>query len=328
MGGSIRYRTTHFLFILEMINDTLRNFILKTISGEVVYDEGRRHFSLRVRPITATMRETIRQELVNWGIDEAFTDSYIAEATSLITQGKTTGNFQPMLTLDVRKDIRRGDILFIHGRDKDKGIAHLRLLFLGWDEELGKYLFLVLETSRLALHANDKLEPAETMLWTIDSQLRFKVYRNDIRYPNDDLLYQTFRIEYIAIDRPNLFQQIIDSKKSFTYEEYKADKLQGLKVTFGNNPMSLLLHRHSNKMSVYADFKEDGVKATFSPSGIFPKNGVRDIWFDIPEHLQQYTLEVVSVKERGIILFDEQACNPKICKKAIVELKISRNQQL
>lgn len=306
-----------------MMNDILRNFILKTISGEVVYDEVHRHFSLRVRPVTATMRDMVRKEIIKWGIDEAFTDSYIAEATSLISLGKAKENFQPMPTLDVRKDIRQGDILFMHSKDKNKGIAHLRLLFLGMDEDFGKYLFLVLESSRVALRPNDKLEPAETMLWTIDSQLRFKVYRNDMRYPSDDLLYQTFRIEYIAIDRPNLFQQIIDSKKTFTYDEYKSDQFKGQKVTFGKNPMSLLLHRHSDKMSIYADFLEDGLKAQFAPSGIFPKDSNRDMWFEVPDYLQQHAVEVVSVKDEGTFLFDQQTYSPKISQKAIVDLKIA-----
>lgn len=311
-----------------MMNDTLRNFILKTISGDVVYNEKHRHFSLRVRSVTATMRDMIRKEIVKWGVDEVFTDSYIAEALNLLSLGGVAeGKFLPMPTLDLKNDIKQGNILFIQGRDKDRGMARLRLLFLGLDEDFGTYLFFVLESSRLALRPNDKLSPAHTTLWVINSQLRFKVYRNDQRYPNDDLLYETFPIEYIAIERPNLFHQIIDSKKSFTYDEYKADRLQGRNISFGNNPMSLLLHRHSDKMSAYADFMEDGVKAQFSPSGVFPKDDVRDMWFDVPEHLQQYDLEVALVKEKGIILFDEQTCSPKICQKATVELKISRNKK-
>ena len=177
----------------------------------------------------------------------------VEEGMQLAYQART----QRHTHVDVLKDLKTGWSVHLMCQDK-RGVESIKLLFLGESERHLPH-FLVLESSRLALLPDDMIEPADNTLWSVGHPLLLTVRRNGRPFPDETRKYLSYPIESMTVCRPSLVHEAIDSKRTFTHEEWQTHKnCQDGVLSFGKNPVSLLLHRYSSKMDEYADFDENG----------------------------------------------------------------------
>lgn len=249
------------------VDEVFTKYILKQIAGTVAYNSVSHTFHLSLRNISNTMREAIYAEGKKWGMSNQTVDDYVAKIYNEIELSYNPVK-QPLQVLDISKDIKIGSQVILGGRDDLRGMEKINLLYLGKSKMYNQHRFIVLSSTRLILGEEDILEPADSTLWATGFSILFKVFRDGVRYPNDESVYRTFRLEEIILIKPSVIHDVIDSREEFTFLENSLLQLNndynGI-LTFGKNPMTLLMHSFSSDMPLYANFDENGI-------GIFESN--------------------------------------------------------
>lgn len=300
-------------------NETFTKFILKQIAGTVVYNHVNHSFRLSLRNLSHTILETIYSEGAKWGMSRQTVDDYIASVINDVELSYKPSE-QSVQSVDVCKDIKTGVKMTLIGRDRVRGEAKLTLLYLGLSRKNGHPQFLVLNSTRLGLIEEDIIEPADNTLWGTGYSILFTVSRDGKRYPNEESIYRTFPIKEIILTMPSVIHEIIDSKGEFSYFEDSISRLDDARngrLTFGKNPMSLLLHDYSSKLPLYADFNDDGVgKFASDPSYIFRPTEIRNMLFGINEDGYKERNLAISTIETGEVYLDPKEIQPVIKKIA------------
>lgn len=243
---------------MDDVLENIRSYIIKQIVGRVDFSTERKTFRLSLRQITTTDRDLFIQEIKkypsyqeksNQTIEDLIND--ILKYFELCYQRKKTS-----LTVLPIKNLQPGNIIILRGKDQRIGQSLLQLLYIG------NYRFYVLESTQLVLHPRDILEIYNSALWSIDYPIAFKVFRNGKRIPHENLVYNTFGINYISLVSPSIIHRIIDAQNNYSYEEWKEKRNnndQKHKLDLNHPSINLLLHEYSTKMPIYIDVEEDGV---------------------------------------------------------------------
>lgn len=295
-------------------NNDFTKFILKQIAGTVAYNPESHSFQLSLRSISHSIRETIYSEGRQWGMTNQTIDSHIDNAINNVGVSYQPAK-QSVHLIDIAKDIRPGVQIFLECYDKSRGKARLSLLFLGISKASSPR-FLVLGSTRLGLISEDIVEPADNTLWSVGHPVLFKVFRNERRYPDNDKVYKTFSIENIQVIRPSVIHEVIDARKEFTYTESLVEGL-GNSLSFGRNPMTLLLHDYSKCMPIYADFDEEGIgNYNSNPDTIIPSSEIRNRLFGIVDAGYKERPLRIETTESGELLLDATDMQLKLKKPA------------
>lgn len=299
-------------------NETFTKFILKQIAGTVAYNPVSHTFQLSLRNLSNTILETIYSEGAKWGMSKIAVDDYIASVINDIELSYQPSE-QPVQFVDVCKDIKAGVLMTLIGRDKVRGLAKLCLLYLGASSKKARPQFLVLNSTRLGLIAEDIVEPADNTLWATGFRVLLAVFRNGRRFPNEESIYLTFPIEEIILTKPSVIHEIIDAKSEFRFREHTIPELDGAYsscLTFGKNPMTLLLHEYSSKLPIYADFSDEGTgKYASNPDFIFMPTEMRNILFGVGDSYKERKLSIITT-EKGEVCIDPETIQPKMTKGA------------
>lgn len=300
-------------------NETFTKFILKQIAGTVAYNPVSHSFQLSLRNLSNTILETIYSEGAKWGMSKIAVDDYIASVINDIELSYQPSE-QSVQFVDVCKDIKVGVQMTLIGRDKVRGLARLSLLYLGLSSKKARPKFLVLNSTRLGLVAEDIVEPADNTIWATGFPILLAVLRNGKRFPNEESIYRTFPIEEIIMTKPSIIHEIIDAKEEFTHFEESISRLDDARngrLTFGKNPMSLLLHDYSSKLPLYADFNADGMgKFASNPNFVFRPTEMRNMLFGIHEGGYKERNLTITTKENGEVYLDSKEIQLIIKKKA------------
>lgn len=249
----------------ENVNDRIRKFIIKNTIGRIKFSADDNSFRIILRPTKAGDYEFFRKEISQYDEWKNQTPENIDNFVNITRCNASLCNERrsvtyPTISLNTLKE---GFILDLKGKDDRLGDSNLRIMYLGKVDN-GSCRFFVLETSRLALHRADVLEPYDTSLWSTGFPICFKVYRNGKRIPeHTDKVYQTFPIENISLITPSIVQEVIDAQSDFSFDEINTIKSKH-SISFEHSPMGLLMHEFSSKMPFYADFEQDGIVGTFS----------------------------------------------------------------
>lgn len=265
-------------------NIVFTKFILKQIAGTVAYNSVSHSFQLSLRTLSNSIREAIYAEGKKWEMSDQTIDDHISRVYNEIEL-----SYQPIKQsvqfIDITKDIKQGLQIMLVGRDNARGLAKLSILYLGISGKGKQCCFMVLKSSRLSLIVEDILEPADNTLWSTGHPILFKVFRNGERYPNSESVYRTFKIEEIILIKPSVIHEIIDAKSDFTYLENSLSQLGNTfneAISFGNNPMTLLMHNFSSNMPIYANFEDEGVgRFSSNPDILFQASEIRNKLFGI-----------------------------------------------
>lgn len=300
-------------------NETFTKYILKQIAGTVAYNHVNHTFHLSLRNLSHTLHEAIYSEGAKWGMSKQAVDDYIASVINDVELSYQPSE-QSVQFVDVCKDIKTGDQMTLIGRDKVRGLAKLSILYLGLSGKKARPQFLVLNSTRLGLVAEDIVEPADNTLWATGFPVLLAVFRNGRRFPNEENIYRTFPIEEIIMTKPSVIHEVIDAKGEFTYFEDSISKLDDARngrLTFGKNPMSLLLHDYSSKLPLYADFTGDGVgKFASNPNFVFMPTEIRNMLFGISEGGYKERNLTITTNENGEVYLDSKETQLIIKKKA------------
>ncbi len=239
-------------------NERLRKYIIKLIAGNLSYSQEERKFRLSFRNIRQEVRQQIRDEIKKYpewiGQTEANIDKFINNtilSASLCYNTRTVS----YPTLDIN-NVKCGNIVHLSSKDDIRGESELKLMSIGHSEN-GIPAWLVLDSTLLAIHPEDVLEPYDTRLCSVGHKMAFKVYRDNKRIPKSgNKVFQTYPLTGIALEMPSLIHNIID-ERPFTGNIPPG----AVRLTTARSPMSLLLHDYSKQMPYYLDFSEDGETA-------------------------------------------------------------------
>lgn len=288
-------------------NIVFTKFILKQIAGTVAYNSVSHSFQLSIRTLSNSIRKAIYEEGKKWEMSNQTIDDYISRVYNEIEL-----SYQPIKQsiqfIDVTKDIKQGLQIMLEGHDNTRGLAKLSLLYLGISRRDKQPCFMVLRSSRLSLIIEDILEPADNTLWSIGHPVLFKVFRNGERYPNSESVYRTFKIEDIVLVKPSVIHEIIDAKSDFTYLENSLSQIGNTlngTISFGKNPMTLLMHNFSSNMPIYANFDDEGVgRFSSNPNILFQSSEIRNKLFGIVDdgYLEK-DLKIATIEE-GEVYYD------------------------
>lgn len=290
-------------------NEVFTKYVLKQIAGTVVYDSANHTFQLSLRNPTDTILKAIYSEGEKWDMSHQAVDDFISKVINEIEL-----SYQPIEQsvqyIDVAKDIKPGIQISLSGRDKTRGLAKLDLLYLGASKTNNHPRFLVLGSTRLGLMEDDIVEPAENTLLAIGYPLLFAVFRNGKRYPNTESIYRTFQIETIVAVKPSIIHEVIDARSEFTFLESTISQtyaVQEKSLSFGKNPMTLLLHNYSRKMPIYADFTDNGIgKFQSNTNIVFQPSNIRNILFGITKEEYKERPLLIETIENGEIYVDSE----------------------
>lgn len=307
-------------------NKVFTKFILKQIAGTVAYNPVSHTFHLTLRNLSNTILGAIYSEGAKWDMSNEAVDDYIANVINEIEL-----SYQPVEQsvqfIDVAKDIKPGIQITLGGRDLKRGLARLSVLYLGMSRKNKYPRFMVLDSTRLSLIAEDVLEPADNTLWSTGHPILFKVFRNGERYPNAESVYRSYKIEEIILIRPSVIHEVIDARAEFTFMENSLSQLNDTyngTITFGKNPMTLFMHNYSSSMPLYANFDDLGVgKFSSNPDIVFPFTDLRNQLFGIVDDgYKEKNLNIVTTNE-GEIYFDieKNILKPKKAAKGKIRIK-------
>lgn len=234
-------------------HEQFKKFIIKTLAGDVIYDAANNSFYITQRPIHQ-YRSIINEQGQQWHIASPMIDHIVKQATDAM-HGAQASIKQTKAFVDTRL-LKAGDVLCLEGEGK-LGLSTLELMCLGRRTEMQ---FYILESSLTALHPADIVEPAGNAMWAPNNPVRLKVFRRGQRYPDTKQEFLIEKCTQIAKLEPTLIHEVIDSSDSFTYIEDAMRQAGGGDGTlsFGRNPMSLLLHEFSTLLPAYADFDSAG----------------------------------------------------------------------
>lgn len=303
-------------------NIVFTKFILKQIAGTVVYNSVSHSFQLSLRTLSNSIREAIYEEGKKWKMSNQTIDDYISSVYNEIELSYQPKE-QSVQFIDVTKDIEQGLQIKLEGRDKTRGLAKLSILYLGISRKDKRPCFMVLNSSRLSLIVEDILEPADNTLWSTGHPVLFNVFRNGERYPNSESVYRTFKIEDIILVKPSVVHEIIDANSDFTYLENSLSQLSNTfegSISFGKNPMTLLMHNFSSNMPIYANFDDEDVgEFSSNPDILFQYSEIRNKLFGI---VDDGYLE----KDLSIMTIDEGEVYYDSVKKTIVLKKAAKGK--
>lgn len=283
-----------------------RKFILKQIAGEVNYSEVDHRFRVCVRPVTASTRSTIITEGARWGLSESFADNYLNQVLSNIST-LFAPHERSLQDIDLN-DLKQGDMILLSGTDKE-GREMIKLMYLGRTSKTNNHRMMVLSSTRLSLHQDDIVEPYNNTIIVTNTRIKFIVYRNARRIPDDNQIYLTCTLDNIIRIIPSEIHEVIDAQENFTFNEYQAknESIESKDVlSLGRNAMSLLLHNFSSKMTAYADFIDEET-AYFSSNEIliYKPSELRNILFGVPDEFKQCDCKINTL-EKGTIYKDSE----------------------
>jgi hypothetical protein len=278
--------------------EVFRKFILKQIAGEVVYSKENHSFQLSVRHISNSIREAIYAEGHKWEMTDKAIEDFINTVIKNV-EISYKQNRQFIQYVNVARDLNPGLELWLEGSETGHGKAQLHLLYLGSSASPGHCRFMVLESTRLGLQPEDIVEPADNTLWAVGHPVMLNVYRQGVRYPDTERVYRTYQLENIIKVMPSMVHEVIDSCREFSFIEHVAeqqDEAVGKSLTFGRNPMSLLLHEYSRLLPIYIDFDKEGVGEFRSVAdAVFAPSKVRDSLFDVTnDTLRHHSLSITT----------------------------------
>lgn len=309
-----------------MNNEVLIKYIIRQIANEVVYRAKDMAVTISFRAVSGPMHQSILEEGRKWGLTDRAIDDLITDVRNNIDH-YSHASTQTLTAINVQKDLHAGSIVCLTGRSETLGQGAIRLLFLGASEAQPQPRFMVLESERTALQPEDVLCLCCSNAICVTHRAAFRVVRGGRPVPDDSHLYVTDRLESLSVQRPSLVHEVIDSKRSFTFSEEMALQRSadgGSVLSFGQNPMSLLLHDYSTLLPAYADFEADGT-GTFAsnPAAVLAPSAQRDLLFGIGKDNADRTLSVKTA-ERGTLQLVSETLRPVCLTPAQTQVSLAK----
>lgn len=184
-------------------------FILRRIVKGVSYCNETNGFIVNDTSLSDENLKQILKEGKKYGYEEAFVKDRISSLAHSIS-------FEPIhdnqyISIECC-DIAVGQHLVVHTLDRDVGKNCLELLAVGNSQDKKEQSFLVLGTDRGVLRAGDLLVPVNNK-WNRGYFVQFAVYRDEKRYPSDDVYYQTYAIDFFEFLNPSPMHEIMDEEE-------------------------------------------------------------------------------------------------------------------
>lgn len=309
--------------VMDNISDRIRKLIIKSMVGKVFFSQEKRSYQLLLRSVGQEEKKRIYSMIRSYpewrnATAESLNRIYdeVRQAIDICYNTKCCSSQY----LDLR-DLKIGNIVKIQAKDEKLGLEEFKLMYVGQRHEY--YMrFLVLYSSRLAIQPEDIMEVYDTSLWGVGHGVTFKVFRDGKRIPSDMLVYRTFPLTHISIEKPSIVHEVIDARSDFSYEEYEAahndnDKYQ-LKLSMPS--MALLLNKFTKgEYHIYADFMEDGETGSIFLDEQSVMNSTDDILAFCEIKCVKAPKGIASTKERGQIRIDAESNEIKLVRKMTVE---------
>ncbi len=302
------------------MSEIFENFILKQIAGEIVFSKERHSFQLSLRSITDSIRKAIYAEGEKWGMSTVSIDNCITKVRNTVELSHKPKE-QSVQNVDISQSLKLGQQLKLYGSEKGRGEAHLHLLYVGVSKLTGYSRFMVLSSSRLALQPEDIVEPANNTLWSVGAPVYLSVYREGKRYPDEERVYRTYQLGCITLIKPSKVHEVIDSREEFTHVESTATNNMR-NISFGRNPMSLLLHEYSRNLPIYADFNEKGLGSFKSAMTIFKPSQGRDILFGVSNETHMSHSLYIETEEAGELYLETKELSIQLKKAAKAKIQV------
>lgn len=307
-----------------MRNRTFIKFILRHIVRDIEFSLANSSFSISLRTLSESARKSIYEEGRSWGLTDKTIENLINETNNKIDLYRNPTE-EVIHNVDVNKAIPQGGLIQISYTDNVLGKSILKIMRIDSPEANRVAKFILLQTNILSLHPNDILDVYGSTSWDLNHRVLFRITRNGELYPDAQSVFSTGKLENITLLRPSLLYEVIDSRLNFTYKEDLAinsiNKVAN-NLSFGKNPMSLLLHQHVNFAPLYADFDDNG-SATFNSNGehIFPPSQIRDILFSVDSDNKSRKLKIIT-KKKGEFVFNKKERRLMMVKPATADYKI------
>lgn len=246
--------------------DNFEKYILKKLVDSLHYNASTHSFSASMRPLNLSTREAIHAEGQARGMNCKEVELAIDRVQHNFPQWSVaTERNVDNRAIDLRQ-LPHGAQINLTALDKAlNAVINISLLHLGCST--GRPRLLVLQSSRLSLLPGDEVEPHTDAYLTVDHALTLDVWREGRRWPDAERVFHVSHITSLARLQPSPICEVTETALSFSWAEEQA--LSGgaegaLSFSFGKNPMSLLLHRHSRLLPLYADFDSSGQQATYT----------------------------------------------------------------
>lgn len=291
-----------------MKNKTFVKFILKQVVGDVEFSLDNKSFSISLRSLSESIRKKIFEEGKNWGLTDKSIDNLINDINNKIDTYRNPIE-ENLYNVDVNEQIPIGGIIKMTFKNVVFGTSFLELMRINSPKENRESCFLLLKTNLLSLHINDILHTTGSTSWAINHRALFRIMRNMKQYPDNQTVFATGIIENITLLHPSFLYEVIDSKSNFTFKEEKAlynTRKISEKLSFGKNPMTLLLHKYNRNSPIYADFNDKGYARFYSNENyVFPPSEVRDALFATRSDDKTRNLKIITKKKGELVLNNE-----------------------
>lgn len=304
-------------------DEQFKKFIIKTLAGGIIYDAAKHTFHITQRPLHQ-YRSIIDEQGSQWHISAPMIDHIVKQAADAMRGAQQPARLtQPYV--DTRL-LRPGEILCIEGQGS-LGSSSMELMCLGGG---AVPRFYVLDSSATALHPADVVEPSANVKWAPGHCVRLKVYRCGQRYPDACREFLIEKCTQIVKLQPTVIHEVIDSSDTYTYIEnaMRSSGGGGGALSFGANPMSLLLHDYSTLLTAYADFDGNGKGGYALNADIeLPPHALRSQLMDCGEQNAVKTVRV-KTKTRGQVAIDAATGMPGVFEKAkvrVMEASVFKN---
>lgn len=240
-------------------------YILKQLMGPITYNEQSAVITAQMQPLSQDKREAIHREGEKWKLAPQQVKETIDRVQQNFTQWSNAQERQAGCGAFDLNALPEGTQvnLTAHDRRLDTEVV-LQLLHLGRHDGAATPRLLVLGSTRTTLLPGDEVEPHADAYFSVGHALLLRVYRQGRRFPDGQRVMHLDRITDLTQLMPSPLCEVADGNRTFTHDEQAVSEQRGA-YSLGRNPMSLLLHSHSQLMPVYADFTDDpGERVTTS----------------------------------------------------------------
>ena len=179
------------------VSEKLKTLIIKTAVKEVTYDPQTRRLSVLPKELNSEESAMLRSAVAEEGHS---LDDFSTIINDVLNSAGTT----PRIQTEYQIQPEVGQHIVLKESSPDYGDFRLELLCIAPGQ------FIVLKCTRGALQWGDILESIRDT-WNVGFKVDFKVFRNDMPFPDKLHLYQTYRLEAIELHNPPIIYEYLDN---------------------------------------------------------------------------------------------------------------------
>lgn len=242
--------------------DAFECFIIKQLLDAWSYEVAQGRFVATMRPLSARIKQMIVSEGAKRQLSEREVESTLTRVQNNVPHWGESRWQSVMGNAICLTNEGEGTLYKISCDDLSLN-ASVEMEMLHTGRTTNGPQLLVLSCSRMSLQPGDVVTPYADAYLTCNRSLTLCVERNNKRWPDTQRVMHIDKITGLSRLEPSPLSQVIDSTRSFTYEEEQALTPSSLgSPAWSISPMTLLMHLHSHALPLYADFDNEGKTAS------------------------------------------------------------------